>query len=137
MYNFGKTLYFYKLSCADYVLPILFSWANGLATFWQTISIHCISSNSVSAQLCLTLCKPMDCIPPGSSGHGILQTRRLEWVAIPFSRGSSQPRDRTWVSHTAGRFFSVWATRETHTALLYHIYSQLNLSLWTIWIITV
>ena len=41
------------------------------------------------AQLCLTLCNPMDCSPPGSSVHGILQVRIVEWVAIPFSRGSS------------------------------------------------
>ena len=45
------------------------------------------------AQLCLTLCDPMDCSPPGSSAHGILQARVLEWVAIPFSRASSCPRD--------------------------------------------
>ena len=45
------------------------------------------------AQLCLTLCDPMDCSPPSSSVHGILQARILEWVAIPFSRGSFQPRD--------------------------------------------
>ena len=47
------------------------------------------------AQLCPTLCNPMDCSLPGSSVHGILQAGILEWVAIPFSRGSSQPRDRT------------------------------------------
>ena len=46
-------------------------------------------------QLCLTLCDPIDCSPPDSSVHGILQARILEWVAIPFSRGSSQPRDQT------------------------------------------
>ena len=56
-------------------------------------------------QLCLTLCNPMDC-----TVHGILQARILEWVAIPFSRGSSQPRDWTQVSHTAGGFFTSWAT---------------------------
>ena len=44
----------------------------------------------------------MDCSPPDFSVHGVLQARILEWVAIPFSRGSSQPRDRTWVSHIAG-----------------------------------
>ena len=66
------------------------------------------------AQSCPTLCDPMDCSPPGSSVHGILQARILEWVAIPFSRGSSWPRDQTWVSCTAGRFFTVWVTRETH-----------------------
>ena len=44
-------------------------------------------------QLCPTLCDPMDCSPPGSSVRGVLQARTLEWVAIPFARGSSQPRD--------------------------------------------
>ena len=44
--------------------------------------------------------------------HGILQARILKWVAIPFSRGSSQPRDGTQVSHFAGRFFTSWATKE-------------------------
>ena len=50
------------------------------------------------AQSCLTLCNPMDCSPPGSSVHGILQARILEWVAISFSREASQPRDRTHAS---------------------------------------
>ena len=71
------------------------------------------------AQLCLTLCNPMDYSLPGSSVHGILQTRILEWVAIPFSRGCSQPRDQTQVSHIAGGFFTVLAIREAwlHTYL--------------------
>ena len=50
---------------------------------------------------------------PGPSAHGILQTRILEWVAMPSSRGSSQPRDWIQVSSIAGRFFTIWATRET------------------------
>ena len=50
-------------------------------------------------------CNPMVCILPGSSVHGILQAKILEWVAISFSRGSSQPRDQTQASHIAGRFF--------------------------------
>ena len=58
------------------------------------------------AQSGLTLCDPMDYSPPGSSVHGILQVRILEWVAISFSRGSSQPRDRTRVSCIAGGFFA-------------------------------
>ena len=58
------------------------------------------------AQWCLTLCDPMDCSLLGSSVHGILQTRILEWVAIPFSRRSFPPRDQTPVSCTAGRFFT-------------------------------
>ena len=57
------------------------------------------------AQLCPTLCNPTNCTPPGSSVHGILQARILEWVAIPFSRGSSWPRDWTQVSCITGRFF--------------------------------
>ena len=67
------------------------------------------------SQSCLTLFDPMDYRLPGSSFHRILQVRILEWVAIPFSRGSSQPRDGTWISYIAGRFFTVWATREAHT----------------------
>ena len=58
-------------------------------------------------QSCPALCDPMDCSPPGSAFHGILQGRILEWVAILFSRGSSQPRDRTQVSCIADRFFSI------------------------------
>ena len=54
----------------------------------------------------------MDCSLPGSSVHGILQARILKWIAIPVSRGHFHPRDRTWVSCIAGRFFIIWATRE-------------------------
>ena len=63
------------------------------------------------AQLCPTLCDSMDYSPPGSSVPGIFQARILEWVAIPFSRGSSCPRDQTQVSCIAGGFFTVRATR--------------------------
>ena len=61
------------------------------------------------AQSSPTLCDPMDyiCSPPGFSIYEILQARILEWLAIPFSRGSSQTRDQTWVSCIAGRFFTV------------------------------
>ena len=61
-----------------------------------------------------TLCNPMNCSPPGSSVHGIHQARILEWVAMPFSRGCSGSRDQTQVSHIAGRFFNIRATREAH-----------------------
>ena len=67
-------------------------------------------------QSCPTLCNPMDCSPPGSSLHGILQARVLEWIAISFSRGSSWPRDQTQVSCIAGRRFTLWATRESQEA---------------------
>ena len=62
------------------------------------------------AQSCPTLYNPTDWRPPGSSVHGILQARAMEWILIPFSRGSSWPRDQTWVSCIAGRFFTIWAT---------------------------
>ena len=64
------------------------------------------------AQSCPTLCDSMDCSPAGCSVHGTFQARILEWVTISFSRGSSQSRDQTWVSCTAGRFFTIWASRE-------------------------
>ena len=62
------------------------------------------------AQSSPTLWDPTDCSPPGSSVHGILQVRILEWFAIPFSRGSSRHRNWNWVSCIAGRFFTIWAT---------------------------
>ena len=64
-------------------------------------------SESEVAQSCLTLCDPTDCSLAGSSVHEIFQARILGWVAISFSRGSAQPRDRTWVSHIAGRLFTI------------------------------
>ena len=71
------------------------------------------SSESVShSVVCLTLCDPMDCSPPGSSVHGILQGRILEWVAVSFYKGSSQPRDCIQVSHIAGKLFTNWVTRK-------------------------
>ena len=80
----------------------------------------------LDAQSYLTLCDPVDYSPPGSSVHGILWARILEWGAILFSRGYSQPRDQTHVSCILGRSFTVWASREalllnqwtnTHTTL--------------------
>ena len=70
------------------------------------------------AQSWLTLCDPMDCSPAHSPVHGILLARTLEWVAIPFTRGPSWPRDQTQVFHIGGRFFAVWATRELGVKLL-------------------
>ena len=73
--------------------------------YWKKVKV-------LVTQSCLTLCDPTDCSPPGSSVHGILQARILEWMAISFSRGSYWPRDWTRVSCIAGRLFTVWATRE-------------------------
>ena len=98
------------------------------------------------AQSCPTLCKPMDCSQPGSSIHGIFQARVLECVAMPFCRGSFQPRDQPWVSRISGRHFTIWATREapvlylstrlywaSHVAQQYRIHlpcGRLGFSLW-------
>ena len=71
----------------------------------------------LAAQLCLTLCDSMDCSPPAFSVQGILQARIVEWVAILFSRVSCQSSDRTQVSCIAGRFFTIWATREAPPVL--------------------
>ena len=64
------------------------------------------------SQSCLTLFDPINCSLPGSSIRGIFQARVLQWGVISFSRGSTWPRDRTWVSCIVGRRFTLWATRE-------------------------
>ena len=68
-------------------------------------------------------CNPVDCSPPGSSVHGTLQAATLEWVAMPFSRGSSQPRDLTHISYAselAGRYFTSSAVWDSPTEVLYY-----------------
>ena len=105
------------------VLPGTLQWAkNCWESFPSKILIWCVKfdawilllsdgeSESEVAQSCPTLCDPMDYSLPGYSVRGIFQARVLEWGAIAFSRGSSQPRNRTWVSHIVGRCFAVWAT---------------------------
>ena len=74
-----------------------------------------VKVNSLS---CVWLCDPTDCSLPGSSVRGILQARILEWVAVSFSRRSSQPRDQTRVSCIAGRCFTIWANREDKRQLV-------------------
>ena len=81
------------------------------------VCLFVFDSESKVTQSCLILCEPVDCSPSGSSVHGILQARILEWVAISFSRGSSQPRGRTQVSCITGRFFTIWATWEVKCKL--------------------
>ena len=71
-----------------------------IGPFWIKVKVKV-------AKFCPTFCDPMDCSLPGSSVCGILQASILEWVAIPFSRASSQPRDQTGVSCIAGRFFTI------------------------------
>ena len=100
-----------------------------------------------SLQLCLTLCDPMDCRLPGSSVHGIFLAKILEWVTMPFSRGSSQPKDRTLISCVsciAGRFFTHWATWEALLLLCLPLNStrrvtqlRVNLLVADIWFYTI
>ena len=87
--------------------------------FYQECSYVSITrSESVSHSVVSDSLWPHELYSPrGSSLHGIFQARILEWVAIPFYRGSSQPSDRTQVSHIAGRFRTVWATREAPNPL--------------------
>ena len=82
--------------------------------------VHIHKEILLVAQLCLTLQIPMEYILPGYSDYGISQARILEWVAISFSRTSSQPRDRNLVPCIASRFFIIWATREVNGILFSH-----------------
>ena len=82
------------------------------------------------AQSCVTLCNPMDCSPLSSSVHRILQARILEWVAILFSRGSSQSRNQTQVFCIAGRFLTVWATREATISITFRSVRVALISFW-------
>ena len=88
-------------------------------------------------QTCLTLCDPLNYSLPGSSVHPILQTRIMEWVAIPFSRGSSQLGDWIWVSLTTGGYLMIWATTEALrlTKDLYWKGRQVSCSVWLVWLV--
>ena len=112
--HFLTSKYIYKISGGSFILNILSRiWVVRCFhnTLYKiiTLTITYMKVKVKVTQSCLTLWDPMD-----YTVHGILQARMLECVAIPFSRQSSQPRDRTQVSHVAGRFFISWATREAH-----------------------
>ena len=92
----GKTIALTRQTFVDKVMSLL---SNMLSRFIQVGKVKV-------AQWCLTLCNSMGCSPPGSSVCGLLQARILQWVAIPFSRGSSQIRDQTQVSFIVGRFLT-------------------------------
>ena len=100
----GSSRFMYCWSLAWRILSVtLLVWE--ISAIVRSSWCHC-----EVAQSCLTLCDPMDCSLPGSSLLGILQARVLEWVAISFSRESSQPRDQTRISCIPGRRFNLWAT---------------------------
>ena len=109
------------------VLILLYSKVIQLYTHTHT---HREKLKMKAAQSCLTLCDPMDCRLPGSSVHGILQARILEWVVVPISRGSSLPRDQNGVSCIAGGFFTSWAAREAAPHLTHIYLSKNSFPLW-------
>ena len=86
----------------------LLSWNNAEYFSWKYI----VNVKGLKVKSCPTLCDPVDCSLPGSPLHGIFQAIVLEWIAISFSRGSSQPRDWTQVSCIVDRHFTICATRE-------------------------
>ena len=90
--------------CCFKIIAIIVSIARDCLYFSKKKMLYILSQ---VAQSYLTLCDPMDFSLTGSSIHGIFQARILEWVAISFSRGTSQPRDRTWVSRIVGRRFTI------------------------------
>ena len=92
----------------------LISVANSISIWFMEVILKCCCCYCLATQQCLTLCRPHRLYHPGSTVHGISQARTLEWVDIPFSRGSSRPKDGTWVSSVAGGFFTIWATRGAH-----------------------
>ena len=95
------------------------AWPRVSVVIWGILCGLCC----LVARLCPILCGTMDCRPPGSSAHGISQTRILEWMAISSYRESSWPRDRTWVSCVASEFFTNWATRD----IIREYYSEVKL----------
>ena len=133
------SIFFSIIYWRDYLFPIVCFWY--LCQRWVDcrcvdlflgsllvyMSVFYVSECVLVTQSCPTLCDPMAYSLPGSSAHGILQARTLEWVAIPFSRESSWPRDQVQVSCIAGSFFAVWASRVpsfTHKWIHTHIHTE-------------
>ena len=116
-YSISKEKFFFFFGCLEMrwtILPwlllksllLLYSFSNqlfpklhkdGMGFMKDCVFLECV----LSLQLCLTLCNPLEYSPPGFSVHGILQARTLQWIAMPSSRGSSQPRNWTWVSYVS------------------------------------
>ena len=140
----GKSIHFSGVSREEYrttVLPntsarALLSPCSGLCAQSHRLSANTFISTTpawlhLSWHQCLVaqlrLCNPMDCSPPASFIHGILQARILAWIVIPFSKGSSQPKDQAQVSHIAGRFF----TSEPNPDTLLHAYLFMFCLMWS------
>ena len=111
---------YYEILCKSFKLFI----KNFNDRLINILYIYIVYVMYLVAQSCLTLYDLMDCSSPSFSVPGILQARTLEWVAIPFSWGSSQLRDQTQVSCIVGGFFTFWATREARYACNICVYNQ-------------
>ena len=92
-------------------MPVTASYTLQVIVFLFICVVY-VLRKCLCAQLYLTVYSPVDCSLPGLSVHGILQARILVWIAVPCSRGSSQPRNQTQVSCVAGGFFTTRATRQ-------------------------
>ena len=95
----------------SYIMQNFFRVGKSLFSTHHSQTHYCVCACAQSLSH-IRLCDPIDYSMPVSSVHGISQVRRLESVTISFFRGSSRPRDQTWVSHIAGRCLTLWATRE-------------------------
>ena len=100
----------------------ILEWDAILFSYMHTYIHKYMWKSEEVTQSCPTLCDPVDDSLQGSSVHGILQARILEWGAISFSRGSSQPRDWTRVSHITGRHYNLWATMLNHKSFSTYIH---------------
>ena len=96
-----------------------------LSSIYSHQNVNSGKAIHVCVQSCPTLCDPMDCNPPGFSVHGIFQARILEWVAISYSKGSSQPRDQTCISCISCisrqilYHYTIWEARKARTCLIH------------------
>ena len=107
------TSFAYKLCCLSYYRFMVLMCSECHQSYGR------YESENEVAHSCPTLCNPVDCSLPGSPVHWIFQAIVLEWIAISFSRESSQHRDWTRVFHIVDRRFTVWATREVHGRYMY------------------
>ena len=116
---------------ADFLLPV--PPRKALKKILHKDNSYTFPWSEVKSLSHVRLCNPMDCSPSGSSVHGILQARILEWVAISFSRGFSQPKDRTQISRIAGRRFNLWATKEARVFFFFLIFPCFTTKMWLVY----
>ena len=112
--NLSREPSYFALLSSNKLLILKYSQNNSMCLTLLCVCV-CVCVFVLVTQSCPTLCDLIDCSLPASSVHRILQARIQEWVVIPFSKGSSWPRNWTQVSCSEGRFFTIWATSKAHT----------------------